>query len=272
MNKLNGRFQTHRRVVLLIMLLGCLCLLPQTGWSYQRIVLLNTAVGPILKEMGLDSSVVGITYNDETFSDKTKIGSHLSPNIELMKALRPDLIIAGSKRAFSDERGRRFRARIFRYDPRSLSDILNAIRELGNLLDKAERAENIIKKAQLKLSAIKKPEQSKTVVYEISQRPLKVAGQLNIIHSIITAAGGTNLVTSELKHVLISAESVLLANPDFYIFQNGPMNKNPSDPLQRNYFKTLKSRVVEVEQLAFTRPGLNAFEAVVKLNSLFFDQ
>lgn len=47
------------------------------------------------------------------------------------------------------------------------------------------------------------------------------------------------------------------------------MNKNPRPPLERDYFKPLKCRVLKVNEIEFARPGINVFDAAVKLNRLF---
>ncbi|MBU2510804.1 ABC transporter substrate-binding protein [bacterium] len=245
---------------------------PASIQAYQRVVVFNTAVSPILKQLNLDSRIVGVTFNDEVYSKTTKIGSHLSPNIELVKALQPDLIIAGSKRAYSDELNERLGADLFRYDPRTLEQILEAIHRLGVTFQKRDEARQLITDLKHKLSQVQKPEREVFVVYEVSQQPLKLAGQQNIITSIIKAAGGINIIDINDKHVLLSPEMILVQNPDLYIYQNGPMNKNPVPPRERNYFKKLKSTVWEVDQLQFTRPGLNAFDAVLALNQKIFKQ
>lgn len=252
-----------------MMVVAIMLLLPNILSATERIVVLHPAVSPILKQLNLSENVVGITYNDEIFEGKTRIGSHLSPNIELIKALRPDWLIVGSKRAFPEEHASRFRSKVFRYDPPDLEDILTSVSRLGEIFQRKQEATLIIERAKRDLKHLVKPAVPVSVVFEISQRPLKVAGQQNIVTSIIEAAGGVNLVTTDKKHVLLSPEKVLVLNPQLYLFQNGPMNKNPVSPIKRSYFGTLRSLVLEVDQLQFTRPGLNAFESAIQLNKQF---
>lgn len=272
---MRSRFHKIYHYLFPFYLLGMILLgviLPSTGFSYQRIISLNTAATPILRELELSPMVVGVTYNDEAIPGKTTVGSHLSPNIELIKVLDPDLMIVGSKRAFPDRYRSKIDVKIFRYDPRSLDDILETIKKLGRLLGKVEQANRIVQTARTKLGRIHKTDLDRRIVFEISQRPLKVAGEQNIVTSLIKAAGGVNVIQNDLKHVLISAETVLLLKPDIYLYQNGPMNKNPVPPGERSFFRTLRSRVIEVDQLQFTRPGLNVFDAVLELNRLIIEE
>ena len=237
--------------------------------SFERIVVLYAPASDIVRLLTDESRVVGVTRTDHNFKKAVKVGSHLRPNIELIKALEPDLMIMGSERAFPTSMQERFTSQFHRYDPLNLDELLRAIERLGDLLDAREVADGIVRQQIKKLQAIQKPATAPTTIYEISERSLRVAGGPSIMTSIIEAAGGVNLIQTRKKHVVISAEMVIDLNPDYYIYQKGPMNKNPEKPSERAYFKPLQSRVILVDQYLFSRPGINAFDAVIKLNQIF---
>ncbi len=257
------------RIILMTMI--ALFLFAAQVFAFQRIVVLYAAASPVLKALGVSDRIVGVTKTDHTFSGVTSVGSHLRPNIELLKALKPDLIVAGSKRAFPKEMSKRLNTEVFYFDPRTLEDILDRIESLGRMLGRQAQAEALIKRLKAKLSEVRPLNRKPTVIYEISARPLKVAGKRSIITSIIEHAGGENLIKVRKKHVLISPEKVISLAPDFYIYQVGPMNKNPLEPGKRPYFGSLKSKVVRVDEYEFARPGINAFQAVVDLNRIFLE-
>ena len=235
-----------------------------------RIVVLYPAASPILRALGIpDREVVGVTRHDRVYPGAIKVGSHLRPNLELIRALAPDLLIVGSRRAFPEETARKFSARIFRYDPRTLQEILTNIKALGEILGRRQAAEALVEKLSAILSRIKPLPRPVTVIYEVSATPLKVAGARSIVNDLIRMAGGRNLVTVPRKHVLISPEKVLALAPEVYIYQVGPMNRHPIPPKKRPYFRGLRSRILRVEELEFARPGLNAFSAALKLNHMF---
>ena len=236
-----------------------------------RIVVLYPAVSPILKALGVPSDwIVGITKTDKTYPKAIKVGSHLRPNLELIKALHPDLLIVGSKRAFPPALEKRIGIKVFRYDPRTLSGILKRINALGNLLGKKHQVKKLIKKLQTLLKRVRPLPRRVGVIYEVMSNPLRVSGAKDIISDIIWYAGGKNLITAPKKHVAISPEEILALNPDFYIYQVGPMNKNPIPPKKRPYFKDLKAVVIKVKEKEFARPGINSFYAVIKLNKIFW--
>ncbi|MBT4288519.1 MAG: ABC transporter substrate-binding protein [Deltaproteobacteria bacterium] len=255
-----------------ILLIGTLCSFSSIGQAYERIVILYAPVSEIVKQLVGEKVVVGVTRTDLVFKKVYKVGSHLRPNLELIKAIRPDLIIAGSKRAYPEKMESRFSADFFRYDPTSIEDIFKQIRQLGDLLQVQPKSEQIITQLKNKLKQVQPlPDQPK-VVYEISERPLRVAGKPSIMTAIIEYAGGLNMIDTNKKHVVISTEIVVDINPDFYIYQDGPMNKNPRPPIERSYFKPLRSKIILVDQYLFSRPGLNVIDAIVKLNQIFKEQ
>ncbi len=253
------------------MLLLIICSIVQRGFTEgMRIVVLYPAVSPILKELGAGKWVVGVTRHDTTFPSAVKVGSHLRPNLELVKALKPDLLIVGSKRAFPPEEAKKFKTKIFRYDPRTLKGILKKIRLLGKELHKQKQAEQLIKKLSLMLKKVKKLPRHPGVIFEVMSTPLRVSGAKDITTDIIHYAGGKNLITLPRKHVSISPEKILALSPEFYIYQVGPMNRHPVPPNKRPYFKTLKACVIKVKESEFSRPGINSFKAVLKLNRIFY--
>lgn len=240
--------------------------------AYERIVVLYSAISPILKQLGVDEKVVAVTRTDEVFTDLPKVGSHLRPNIELIKVLKPDLILAGSKRAFPENLKEKIPVPVYHYDPRTIEEVLEKITEISRLFGKERASEKLIAELKEKLSVVVIPEKRPTVIFEVSERSLKVSGRRSIITSIIEKAGGVNLIDVKKKHVLISPEKVIKLNPDFYIYQEGPMNKNPGNPLKRPFFKPLKSKAIRVKEIEFSRPGINVFDAVVKLNRIFLKE
>lgn len=267
----NSRGSIRRRGFLLVVGI-CLWIPLAAGASFERLVVLYAPASDLVKLLGGAKLVVGVTRTDHNFQKAVKVGSHLRPNIELIKALEPDLIITGSERAFPASLQKRFQARFYRFDPLSLNGVLRSVESLGELLDAQGAAGKIVARQREKLRHIRKLRSLPTVVYEISERPLRVAGLSSIMTSIIETAGGRNAISTKKKHVVVSAETIIDLDPDLYIYQTGPMNKNPEYPLDRPYFKLLRSRIVPVDQYRFSRPGINVFEATAELNRIFLQE
>ena len=64
-------------------------------------------------------------------------------------------------------------------------------------------------------------------------------------------------------------EALIKRDPEVYIIQKGPMNRNPSLPSERPHFHVLdavkEGRVLVVDEQAFSRPGPRSIEAVEEL-------
>ncbi|MBF0542751.1 MAG: ABC transporter substrate-binding protein [Nitrospirae bacterium] len=253
----------------ILIVIICLILLPINLNAADKIIVLYPAVSPILIELGITKQVVGTTSSDENFKDAVKVGSHLKPNIEIINSLKPDLIIAGSKMTWPDEMRKSVNVDVFYYNPKTLNEIMEKIIELGKLLNAPTQAAKLNEKLKAQLSAIKPISKKITVIYEVTENPFRAAGIDSIENSIIETAGGINLIKIEKKNAPISIEKVLELNPDLYIYQVGPMNKNPQKPQDRYQFKSLKSKFLTVNELEFARPGINSFDEAVKLNKIF---
>jgi iron complex transport system substrate-binding protein len=95
------------------------------------------------------------------------------------------------------------------------------------------------------------------------------AGQQSIVNDVILKAGGVNCLPNRKKLVRINIETLVGYNPEVYVVQKGPMNRNPADPKYRPNFRVLKAveddRVLFVDEHIFSRPGPRSVEAVEKL-------
>jgi len=240
--------------------------------SAARIVVLYPAASSVLAALGVPpEEVVGVTRHERIYTRAAKVGSHLRPNLELVRALKPDLVIVGSKRAFPEEAARRLGLPVFRYDPRTVREILVKVLALGQRLGREEKARALVRELSGKLRALRPVSPPVRTVYEVSAEPLKVAGARSIVNDIIRLAGGVNLIQAPRKHVLLSPEKILALSPEVYLYQVGPMNPRPTPPEKRPYFRGLKARFVRVEETRYARPGLEVFSAVLELNHLFLE-
>ncbi|MCD8492298.1 MAG: hypothetical protein LRY51_10605 [Geovibrio sp.] len=75
------------------------------------------------------------------FPDAVKVGTHIRPNAEIIRSLRPDLIITGSADEYYADAVRAITgASVYKYDPLSLEEILTAAAEIGELTGRRAEA------------------------------------------------------------------------------------------------------------------------------------
>jgi iron complex transport system substrate-binding protein len=234
----------------------------------RRIVLLAPAAGDILLQLGLEDQVVGKTRSLEEFPQAKKIGSHIKPNVELIKGLEPDLLIISSNRFFSEQMAETVGAETLVYNPQTLDEILLQIDKLAQRTGREAAGSELTRRLRRQLQDLKNPPQTTRVIYEISALPLSVAGQNNIISDIIRTAGGAPLDFGKRKIIKLNSEAVIVSRPDLYIYQIGPMNQNPTAPQKRGAYRMLQARYLKVDQLEWSRANSQSFTRVVELNRL----
>ena len=240
-----------------------------SAFAYQRVVLLAPAAGDIFIQLGAQEKIVGVTRSNADFPNALKIGSHIKPNVELIKGLAPDLLVISSNRFFSDQLAAQINADVVKYNPMDLQGVLTAISEFGGILNKELEAQKLIQDLGAVRSEIMPLAKAPSVVFEVTESPFIIAGQRSIVNGIVTAAGGKLLAPEKRKVAKFNVESVLFENPDYYIYQVGPMNKQPTPPLQRSNYKLLESEVIKVDQLDFSRATTQSFYQALDLNKRF---
>ncbi len=234
----------------------------------RRIVLLAPAAGDILLQLGLEDQVVGKTRSLEEFPQAKKIGSHIKPNVELIKGLEPDLLVISSNRFFSEQMAETVGAETIVYNPKTLAEILQQTAKLAKLTDRETQGAALAQRLRQQLHGLQRPTQTSRVIYEISSLPLSVAGQDNIISDIIRTAGGDPVDFGKRKIIKLNTEAVIVSKPDLYIYQVGPMNQNPTPPKDRGDYRMLHARYLKVNQLEWSRANSQSFSRVVELNKI----
>ncbi len=237
--------------------------------AYDRIVLLAPSAGDILLKLGAQDKVVGVTRSNDDFPNALKVGSHIKPNVELIKGLNPDLVIISSKRFFSDQMIAQIGAETYTYNPVTLDGILQDIDQMGDMVNKPSQAKQLVSSLKGVLQQIHPLANKPKVVFEVTENPFMIAGKKNIVNSIIDAAGGELFAPADRKIAKFNLESILVSNPGYYIYQVGPMNKNPTPPEKRANYQILHSQFIKVDQLSFSRATTESFYHALELNQRF---
>jgi len=239
------------------------------AFAYERVVLLAPSAGDIFSKLNAQDKVVGVTRNNFDFPDAVKIGSHIKPNVELIKSLNPDLIIISSNRFFTDQMSSLVNSDTLIYNPATLDEILLEIDKLGAILNRQAEAKKLRSKLETVREQFVDIASPPTVVYEVTEAPFMIAGKKSIVRSIVEQAGGKLFAPSDRKIAKFNIESVLVKNPQYYIYQTGPMNKSPTPPQQRPQYSLINSRFINVDQLSFSRATTESFYHALELNRMF---
>jgi iron complex transport system substrate-binding protein len=196
--------------------------------------------------------------------------------MELVLGLQPDLIIHAMGRKHGQEVIRQIQRKGFTvavFHPRNFEELFSMIYRLGILTGEEASAQALVHGQRSRLRQIEQglamSKERPKVFFEVRYPNLLGAGQGSIVNDVILKAGGLNCLPNEKKLVRINIESLIKYEPDVYVVQRGPMNRNPGSPQLRPNFKVLtavkQGRVFFVDEYLFSRPGPRSVEAVEKL-------
>ena len=244
----------------------------------RRIIPLYAGLGETLAAMGLTDYVVGRTVSDDSLpAALPAVGTHMRPNIELVAALRPDLVLLleGREEAgLTAEALARLGIPVARFRVASFDDWFSCVRRLGALTGEPGKAEALEKSMRERLDAVKAKtaglERKPVIFFEVRYPNLLGAGKGSMPADIIRAAGGQNgLDDQDSRMVRLSEESLVLMNPDIYLIQEGAMNKSPAPLDERPHFRGLAAArnklFFTVPESRFSRPGPQSVQSVEDL-------
>ncbi len=227
-------------------------------------MILAPAAADILQRIGAGDSVVGVTNNVAGFPSAARVGTHLTPGIERIVALHPTLVITAA--GFDPGMVRRMGAEHFVYDPETLDEIIQHVRILAAKVERAEAGEALAASLETILKSLREPPRRPTALYETRSAPLAIARDNTIILDILDKAGLRYAYPESAG--IISAEYLLANQPDFYIYQEGPMNRNPLVPHQRPGWDGFEACAWKVDEFSFARPNTKVFDTVLQLNRI----
>ena len=167
----------------------------------RRIVSLVPGVTEMLYAIGAEGRLVGRTdFCDYPAAARLKpsVGGTVSPNLEALVALRPDLVVATSA-GNSDETRRqleRLRVPLYLVDPHGLSDVLRTLTRLGALTDREARAAEVVAGLERRVRAVAARVAARPrprVLYVVWPDPLIVPGRGAAVTELIELAGGESV-------------------------------------------------------------------------------
>lgn len=193
----------------------------------KRIISLVPSQTELLFDLGLDEEVIGITkfciHPRDKFKEKTKVGGTKKLNLELIRSLKPDLIIGNkeeNEQSQIEELMRDFN--VWMSDISDLDTALEMIEQIGKITLKTEKAKEIAAEIQKNFSEFDiNSDSNKKAAYFIWKDPYMLAGKSTFIDNIISKAGFEN-ATSESRYPVVSLDDLKALNPDLIFLSSEP--------------------------------------------------
>ncbi|QEM03429.1 ABC transporter substrate-binding protein [Mucilaginibacter rubeus] len=192
----------------------------------KRIISIVPSQTELLFYLGLNVEVIGITkfciHPADRFNSTTKVGGTKQLDIEKIRLLNPDLIIANK-----EENDHLQVEELMNICPVWISDIfdlesaLQMIVCIGNMIGKPGRANVLCTEINGRFKGIKFPVTELRVAYLIWRKPYMLAGRGTFIDSMLQTCGLNNVTEGE-RYPEIDADALAAANPDLLFLSSEP--------------------------------------------------
>ncbi|WP_366938380.1 ABC transporter substrate-binding protein [uncultured Desulfovibrio sp.] len=251
----------------------------------RRVIALYGAFNELLLALGARDALVARTAADGSLPELASlpaVGTHMRPNAELIAAQRPDLVLQLSGRdeaRVQTEHLRELGFTVLSFELNSFEQMFAVTELLGRVTGREARARELLRDWRERLRGLRGRYaglQPVRVFYEVRYPNLLAAGAGGITGEILALAGGANVVRDGKKLVRFNEEALVVADPEAYVIQKGPMNPAPVPPADRVHYRNLRAvregRVLVVDEARFARPGPRALDAAEELGDWLHPQ
>ncbi|SDD37254.1 substrate-binding protein [Mucilaginibacter pineti] len=192
----------------------------------EKIISVVPSQTELLFYLGLDAEIIGITkfciHPANKFKTTTKVGGTKQLNTELIKSLKPDLIIANKEendRGQIEELSKLFPVWIS--DINNLAQALDMIHNVGLLVDRQTEAEVLFKAITAGFKSFPLPQLNLRVAYLIWRKPYIVAATNTYIDSMLQLCGFTNAFEAE-RYPELGSDDLIRVKPDVVFLSSEP--------------------------------------------------
>ncbi|WP_158996117.1 helical backbone metal receptor [Mucilaginibacter sp. L196] len=192
----------------------------------KRIISIVPSQTELLFYLGLGNNIIGVTkfctHPHHQTKHTTKIGGTKQLNIELIRELQPDLIIANK-----EENEQSQVDDLMNISPVWISDIndlpqaLAMIESVGAIVNREAEANALVKAISNQFNALIKVKKPLTVAYLIWRKPYMVAGIDTFINSMLQLCGFINAFELN-RYPHVDATILINANPDLVFLSSEP--------------------------------------------------
>lgn len=238
-----------------------------------RIVSLAPNLTENIFAVGAGDRLVGVTTfcnYPEQAKEIAKIGDTMTPNMESIVALKPDVVFvstASQIEAFMKTLEANGIA-VYVTNPDSLEGVLKNLKQLGDLFGANDEAKRLVGELQKRIDALASNTRPKVKVFvQISKEPLFTIGKQSFLTLALEKAGAESVTANvETAYPKISKETASALSPDAIILSESDDNREPNEVF-RNSPAVKNGRIYKVNADLLSRPGprlVDALEQIAK--------
>ena len=196
-----------------------------------RIVSLVPSTTELLCALGLADALVGVTVYcvepRDVVRTKTRVGGEKDPDLETIRALAPDLVVANieENRREDVEALRAAGLEVLVTYPRSVAESLAMIAELGaatGALTAARRLLDELEPLHAQVRARLAGRRATPCFYPIWREPWMSVGQDTYIHDLLVTCGGANVFGERFRYPTVTLDEVAARAPEVMLLPDEP--------------------------------------------------
>jgi iron complex transport system substrate-binding protein len=205
---------------------------PGLLWAFSpptRIISTAPSITEMLYALGLGDKVVGDTiychYPPEA-AKKTKVGTYIDPNLEVITSLKPDLVIIQKNPVQLQAKLERLRLKVLEVKHDNIDEVLESIKAIGKVTGADSQATQLTARLKRDLDDIRARLAGlppTTVMFVVGRAPgriedIIVIGRTSYLSDIIQIAGGQNIFRDSVApYPKVGIEEILARNPEVIV-------------------------------------------------------
>lgn len=214
----------------------------------KRIVSLVPSQTELLHYLGLEEEVIGITkfcvHPQIWFSNKNRVGGTKNVDIEKIKSLQPDLIIANKEENVKEQIEQlQTVAPVWISDVNNFGDAISMIRSIGGLIAKETATEKLITEIELAFSKLQTTNYKLQTAYLIWRKPYMTIGGDTFISDMLRKCGLQNVFESENRYPEISVEAIKERGAKLILLSSEPY------PFKEKHLEEIKLQIPGIKIL-----------------------
>lgn len=193
----------------------------------KRIISLVPSQTELLYDLGLNEEVVGITkfcvHPGHWFRNKERVGGTKNVNIEKVRSLQPDLILANKEENIKEqiEQLEKF-APVWISDITTFDDAIQMIKSVGEITNTKEKSLSLILHIVKNFSQLQTTNHKLQTCYLIWRNPYMTIGSDTFINDMLNKCGLKNVFEHLTRYPEITIEQLVAANPQLILLSSEP--------------------------------------------------
>jgi ABC-type Fe3+-hydroxamate transport system substrate-binding protein len=254
-----------------------------TGAPRRRIVSLIPSTTETLCALGLADALVGITaYCREPAAvtrTKTRVGGEKDPDLDKIKALVPDLVVANVEEnvAAHVETLRAWGIPVWVTYPRTIAGALAMIRELGEVTGARAAAAALLAELEPLVARVRATTGARPAVpvfYAIWREPYMTVGPDTYVHDVLAACGAANVFgDARERYPAVTLDAVAARRPAVILLPDEPFRFREIHTRDFTGYRDVPAvrdhRILLVDGKPFTWHGPRLADALRTLPRLF---